>query len=68
MRQVDQITGQTNTMGIAEQLADIRVWEEKESVIKKLLMGAKLSLGEIAAVVGVSESFVEKIKEAVQGK
>lgn len=68
MRQVDQITGQTNTMGIAEQLADIRVSEEKENVIKNLLTSAKLSLGEIAAVVGVSESFVEKVKEAVRVK
>jgi hypothetical protein len=68
MKQVDQITGQTNTMGIAEQLADIKVWEEKENVIEKLLTIAKLSLAEIAAVVGVPESFVEKVKEAVQVK
>ncbi len=76
--QFDQITGKTNTMGIIEQLADIKEkaalakgeekaklvrTEEQEKFVKFLLANTEFSVNKIAELVGVSVSFVEEVKK-----
>ena len=67
---VDQKTGKKNTMGIIEQLAEIKAEEalEKgreegnEKAVKLLLDNTEFSMRKIAELVGVSVSFVKKVK------
>ena len=76
--ELDQITGKTNTMGILEQLAEIREQEglekgirkgkvkgqlqERKRVVRRLLANKGRSAKEIAAIVGVSVAFVEGVR------
>ena len=70
MKQVDQITGKKNTMGIIEQLAEIKAeeamakgrLEEKKNSVKALLNNTKFSVNRIAFILGVSVPFVKKVK------
>jgi len=80
MEQVDQITGKKNTMGIIEQLAEIKAeealakgikkgrLEEKENSVKAFLNNTEFSADRIASMVGVSVSFVEKVKSGLISK
>lgn len=79
MESVDTLTGKKNTMGILEQLAEIREaeglkrgrkegrQEEKASVVKNLLTTTKLELETIASCAGVSMAFVLNIKKELAG-
>jgi len=66
----DQITGKTNTMDIFEQVAEMRAEEareltrtkERENIAKKLLTKTDHSAEEIALLVDIPLSVVEKIK------
>jgi len=74
------ITGKTNTVGILEQLAEIKEQkglekglqqgraEEREKIVKSLLASTKFSIKEIASLLGVSQYFVAKQKRSLQLK
>jgi hypothetical protein len=73
MEQVDQITGKRNTMGIEEQLAEIKAGEARKEgeekvqtitrlFVENLLKGSDFSLEKIASMANVSLSFVKKVK------
>jgi len=66
-QQLDLITGKTNTMGIIEQVAEMRVEEareeEREEFAKSLLTETEFSAEKIASLAKVPLSVVEKIKE-----
>lgn len=66
-QEFDQITGKTDTMDIFEQVAEMRAEEvreeERENFAKKLLTNTDHSSEEIALLVDVPLSVVEKIKE-----
>ena len=82
--QVDIITGKKNTMGILEQVAQVRAAEAKEEGILEglekgraegqeksvriFLAHTEFSPEKIASLVGVSVAFVEKIKEELRLK
>src|SRR5882757_8612261 len=80
MQQTDLITDKTNTVGILEQLAEIKEQEglerglqqgrveEREKNVKSMLASAKFSMKEIASLLGVSVSFVAKQKRSLQLK
>ena len=80
MQQTDLITGKTNTVGILEQLAEIKEQEglerglqqgrveEREKNVKSMLASAKFSMKEIASLLGVSVTFVAKQKRSLQLK
>lgn len=80
MQHVDQLTGKTNTMGVLEQLAQIKAEEglekglqqgraeEREKIVKSLLASTKFTIKEIASLLGVSVSFVAKHKRSLQLK
>jgi len=65
--QIDQITDKKNTMGLIEQIAEMRVQENHEDNHKKfvtnLLLNSTHSVEEIASFAGVSVSFVERVRE-----
>jgi len=65
-KELDRITGKNYTMGIIEQLAEIKVQEEREKnsrlFVENLLKGTDFSLEKIASLAGVSVAFVEKMK------
>lgn len=69
-QQFDQITGKTNTMGIMEQVAEMRAeeareltrTEERENFVKNLLTNTDHSPEKIASLAEVSLSVVERIK------
>ena len=71
-KQVDQITGQTNTMGILEQLAEIKAAEafekSRELFVKNLLANTEFSSEKIASLADTSLDFVNKIKEGIRTK
>ena len=66
-QEFDQITGKTDTMDIFEQVAEMRAdevrTEEREKVVKNLLTNTDHSPEEVALLVDVPLSMVEKIKE-----
>jgi len=72
MRQTDQIFGKTNTMGILEQLAEIRrlegLEEGREESVRLLLSNTEFSPGKIAELLGVGVSFVENIRKNLSAK
>jgi hypothetical protein len=63
---IDKITHQKNTMDIFEQVAEWRPEEAREEglekAVKVLLANTEFSVEKIASEVGVSVSFVERIK------
>jgi hypothetical protein len=71
MEEVDKRTGKTNTMGILEQLVDIKSKEAREEgraealeeAVKAFLSNTEFSVEKIASLVKVSVPFVEKVKE-----
>jgi len=71
MQQVDLITGKKNTMGIIEQLAEIRAKEaradERENAsrlfVRNLLKDSEFSLQKIASMANTSLGFVKKVKK-----
>ena len=72
IEQLDQITGNTNSMGIYEQLAEIRVAEAEERkdrlFVESLLNSTDFSPEKIAAITGVSLAFVDQIKDVLSPK
>ncbi|MBS1665354.1 MAG: Rpn family recombination-promoting nuclease/putative transposase [Bacteroidetes bacterium] len=76
MLKTDEIFEKKNTMGIFEQLAEIKFEEgiekgraqEKEQSVRLLLENTKLSVEEIAKKVGVSITLVRKIKKQSSSK
>jgi len=73
-REVDKISGKTDTMNIFEQVAEIRAeeafekgrMEEKREVVKRLLDDKKFTVKRIAAIAEVSIAFVDKVKKATK--
>jgi hypothetical protein len=69
-KKLDKITGKPNTMGIIEQLKEIKLeearkegrTEEQVKVVKRLL-AKKFSTKEISSIAGVSSAFVEKTRK-----
>lgn len=55
-------------MGILEQLAEIKADEVREKSVKAFLTNTEFSVDKIAELVGVSASFVKKIKERLRSK
>lgn len=80
MEEIDVITGKKDTMGIVEQLAEIRREEgraegmeiarkeEQEKSVKIFLINTEFSVEKIADLVGVPVSFVEKVEKEVRSK
>ncbi|HEV3324841.1 MAG TPA: hypothetical protein VG052_04530, partial [Puia sp.] len=70
--QVDQKTGKKNTMGIIEQLAEIKAEEVrkegKQESVRLFLANTEFSMSKIANLVGVSIYFVKKVKESLRPK
>jgi hypothetical protein len=70
--EIDKITHQKNTMDIFEQVAEWRPEEAREEglekAVKVLLANTEFSVEKIASEVGVSVSFVERIKNKLQEK
>jgi hypothetical protein len=74
--EIDKITDKKNTMDIFEQVAEWRLEEAREvglnegleKAVKVLLANTEFSAEKIASEVGVSVSFVEKIKNKLQEK
>jgi hypothetical protein len=69
---IDKLDNKTRTMGILEQIAEIRAEkatkESKTAFVKKLLQKTTHSVEEIADLVEVSIAFVEKIKRQAKSK
>ena len=72
MEQTDQILGKSKTMGIFEQLAEIKHQEGIEEGLEKaarvLLANTNLSPSKIAEELGVTVDFVDKIKSKMSTK
>jgi len=76
MQQVDQITGKKNTMGIIEQLAQIKSEEALEKgraegqeissrlFVENLLRNTEFSLEKVASLANVSVDFVHTVKNS----
>ena len=68
--ELDKITGKINTMGIIEQVKEMRLEEareagrieEKKEVVKRLIQATQFTPKKIATIAGVSLAFVEKVK------
>lgn len=73
MQEVDKRTGKKNTMGILEQLVDIKSKEAREEgraqaqeqAVKAFLTNTEFSVEKIASLVDVSVSFVEQVKKSL---
>ncbi|MES1249713.1 MAG: hypothetical protein ABUL46_03470 [Chitinophaga rupis] len=71
--EIDRLTGKTNTMGIIEQVKQMKLdeatekgrMEEKAEVVKRLL-GRDYSVGEITVIAGVAVGFVNKVKASLK--
>ena len=76
MEQTDEIFGKKNTMGIIEQLAEIKhqegveegVEQGKEESVRLFLAHTEFSPEKIAELVGVPVSLVEKVKKELSAK
>ena len=68
-KQIDKITNKKNTMGLIEQITEMRVQEAEENKDKQfvtyLLANTNNSAEEIASITKASVSFVEKVKESL---
>jgi predicted transposase YdaD len=75
-KELDHITGKKNTMGILEQLAEIRAKEGEEKgrreeqmkSVKAFLANTEFSPQKIASLLEVPVSFVEKVKKRLMVK
>jgi hypothetical protein len=75
-QRVDELTHQKNTMGILEQIAEMRAEEarietsEKKNrlFVENLLKDATFSMQKIASLASVSVYFVKKVKASLQAK
>jgi hypothetical protein len=67
MEQTDQLLGKSKTMGIFEQLAEIKhqegIQEGLELAVRGLLTNSEYSTGKIAELMGVPIDLVEKVKK-----
>jgi len=67
---IDQITNKAQTMGIIEQLAEIRAEETLENAnrrfVESLLKKSDFSMPKIASLVGVPLTFVKKVKKELK--
>ena len=72
MERIDQISGKKNTMGVLEQLAEIRADERAEKVnrriVENLINNTEFSSDRIAFLVGVTVEFVESIRKELQSR
>jgi hypothetical protein len=72
MEQIDRIFEKKNTMGIIEQLAEIKrqeaLEEGEEKFVRSLLAKTEFSPAKIAELVGVPVAFVQKIKKSLKAK
>ena len=74
--QLDTLTGKINTMGIFEQLAEIRSEEARietreaysRKFVENLLSNTDLSLDKIASLADVPLSFVEEVRNKMRAK
>ena len=72
--ELDKITGKINTMGIIEQVKEMRLEEareagrieEKKEVVKRLIQATQFTPKKIATIAGVSLAFVAKVKKAAK--
>jgi len=65
VQQIDKITGKNNAMGIFEQLAEIRVEEMRENIVKNLLASTDFTPEKIASLVNVNTDFVMGVKKSL---
>jgi len=67
---LDLLTGKTNTMGLHEQITEMRVKEVEEKTsrlfVKNLLKESDFSLEKIASLANVSLEFVKKVKARIR--
>jgi len=72
MEQTDVIFEKKNTMGVIEQLAEIRHQEgreeEREEFVRSLLANTEFSSAKIAELVKVPVTVVRKIKKSLSSK
>jgi hypothetical protein len=69
--EIDRLTGKINTMGIIEQVRQMKIEAAKEEavaekdteVVRNLISKTDLSDKEIAAIVSVSEAFVKRLRK-----
>ena len=74
MQHIDQLTGKINTMGVLEQLAEMRAQEglqqgqenAKRLFVENLLKEGSFSQQKIASLANVSLNFVRKIKASLR--
>jgi predicted transposase YdaD len=76
--EIDRLTGKINTMGIIEQVKQMKLAEAKEegrkegltqketAVVKNLLVETSFSDRKIADIAGVSESFVKQVRQRMK--
>ena len=68
--QIDKITGKINTMGLIEQIREIKIQEVREEEAKRfienLLSSTDFSVEKIASLAGVPVDFVEKVKKGAK--
>ena len=71
-KRIDQKTGKKNTMGIIEQLAEIKAEEARENTsrlfVENLLKESDFPQAKIASLANVSLSFVKKVKKGLSSK
>ena len=72
--EIDRLSGKKNTMGIVEQVAEIKAEaaakqaakqaraQEREKAVRLFLSKTDYTVAQIAEMVGVAKSFVERIK------
>ena len=77
MQEVDKKTGKRNTMGILEQLVEIKSQEAREEgraeafeesnkkAVKAFLTNTEFSVEKIASLVDVSVAFVDQVKKSL---
>jgi len=75
---IDHLTGKINTMGIIEQVRQMKIEEAEErarkkamaqkatEVVRNLITVTNFSISKIANIAGVSEAFVKRIQRAVK--
>jgi len=75
---IDHLTGKINTMGIIEQVRQMKIEEAEErarkkamtqkatEVVRNLITVTNFSISKIADIAGVSEAFVKRIQRAVK--
>jgi len=67
-QQLDNITKKKNTMGIIEQVTEVRIEEKTRKFVRNLLKKSTHSVEEIAAFAEVDVDFVKKVKRGIRRK